>query len=430
MARDKLTALQVKRAHDKGEAVLLADGAGQYLRKQTSAGTTWTFRYRFGGRDRWMALGNFPDMELAEARKIARVKRTLVDAGRDPLLEKQGEIEVQLKASAARKARGKFSELAEDWYATEIEGGRLKHPAVPRRYLDNYLLPEFGDAVPADITPAMAARLLGRVAKRAPTAANDLLRFMRRVFRFAVRRRLIAMSPVADFNLSDAGGQESARQRSLSRNELEKLFKALRDSPSFGGINLLTIKLLLAFGMRKGELLRAQWIEFDLDGATDSGPLWRLPASRTKTTAPLTIPLVPAVVGWFKSLREVSTGSEYVFPKRRRDRRQRALHVGIDTLNAALAAVEHGLDAFTIHDLRRTMRTHLSALGVRTEVAERCLNHKLPGIQSVYNTHDYFAERRAALETWTALLMEMERGERKVTPLRRRREDSSVKTAA
>jgi hypothetical protein len=63
-----------------------------------------------------------------------------------------------LPGPAARKARGKFKELAEDWYETEIEGGYLKHPAVPWRYLDKYMLPEFGSAVPADITPAMAAR--------------------------------------------------------------------------------------------------------------------------------------------------------------------------------------------------------------------------------------------------------------------------------
>jgi len=158
MARDRLTALEVKRAHERGNPVLLPDGAGLYLRKQSATGTAWTLRYRFGGRDRWMALGSYPDMELAEARKAARAKRTLVDAGRDPLLEKHAEIEAQLKASAAKKARGKFKELAEDWYETEIEGRHLKHPAVPRRYLDKYMLPEFGDTVPADITPAMAAR--------------------------------------------------------------------------------------------------------------------------------------------------------------------------------------------------------------------------------------------------------------------------------
>ncbi len=62
--------------------------------------------------------------------------------------------------------------------------------------------------------------------------------------------------------------------------ELGQLFKALRESPSFGGANLLAVKLLLALGVRKGELLGAQWSEFDLDSAA---PTWRLPASRTKT---------------------------------------------------------------------------------------------------------------------------------------------------
>ncbi|HEX3912213.1 MAG TPA: hypothetical protein VHW71_01790 [Steroidobacteraceae bacterium] len=52
------------------------------------------------------------------------------------------------------------------------------------------------------------------------------------------------------------------------------------------------------------------------------------------------------------------------------------------------------------------MRTRLSSLGVRSEVAERCLNHKPPGLEGVYNTHDYFAKR--ALETWTVLLLEIE----------------------
>jgi uncharacterized DUF497 family protein len=263
MARDRLTALQVKRAHEKGEPVLLPDGAGLYLRKQSASGTAWTLRYRFGGRDRWMALGSYPDMELADARKAARAKRMLVDAGRDPLLEKQSEIDAQLKASAAKKARGKFKELAEDWYETEIKGGRLKHPAVPRRYLDKYMLPEFGSTVPADITPAMAARLLARVGKKAPTAANDLLRHMRRVFRFAVRRHLMASSPVADFNLSDAGGQESARQLKHGLSLVEgdgvlndPLGLTLEDDSSAGESRWITV------GMNAGgEILVVVWTE-------------------------------------------------------------------------------------------------------------------------------------------------------------------------
>lgn len=415
MATGKLNALTAEHAHRQGAKALLNDGDGLYFRKQTRDGAAWTFRYRFAGRSHWMTLGNFPDMSLAAARIEAREKRVLLDKGHDPLLAKRATVQAQRAASDAQKMRGAFRELAEDWYSTEIQG-RLKHPGVPRRHLDKYLLPEFGGRVPAEITPADAARLLARVSKNAPTSANDLLRFMRRVFRFGVRRHVLANNPVADFDQHDAGGPESGRKRALSREELEQLFVAFRASSSFGGENLLAIKLLLALGVRKGELLRAQWHEFQLEGAN---PVWRLPGDRAKTGEPLTIPLVQTVVSWLKSLQDVAGGSTYVFPKRRRDPRQRALHIGIDTLNAALASVEHGLEHFTLHDLRRTMRTHLAALGVRREVAERCLGHKLRGVEGTYNTHDYLNERRAALETWTAVLLDIERGGQKVTPLRR-----------
>ena len=130
--------------------------------------------------------------------------------------------------------------------------------------------------------------------------------------------------------------------------------------------------------------------------------------------------LVPPVVGWLRALKELAVGSEYVFPQRRRDHRQRQPHVGLDTLNVALERVEHNLTPFTLHDLRRTARTHLAALGVRREVAERCLGHKIGGVEGTYNRHDYFDERREALTQWTSLLLDAERGERKVMPIRHR----------
>jgi hypothetical protein len=216
------------------------------------------FRYRFAGRERWMTLGTFPDMSLAAARIEAREKRLTLDKRRDPLFAKQEAEEAQRAAIAAQKTRQTFRDLAEDWYSTEIDPRRLKHPKVPRRYLDKYLLPAFGDRVPAEITAADVARLLAQVRKSAPTAANDLLRFMRRVFRFGVRRHVLASNPVADFDQSDAGGSERARKRALSVEELARLLKALRESPSFGGAHLLAVKRLLALGVRVGGRLPAE----------------------------------------------------------------------------------------------------------------------------------------------------------------------------
>jgi integrase len=412
MAREKLTALRIDRAHRKGNPVLLSDGNGLYFRKQTADGATWTLRYRFAGRDRWLALGNYPDMTLAQARAEAREARVLLDKKKDPMAVRRAAVD-------AERRRGTFRELAEEWFSEEIRG-RLRHPEVPRRHLDNYLLPEFGRTLAPDVHPSDIARLLDKVKRRAPTAANDLLRFTSRIFAFGVRRHVVTANPAAAFTPRDAGGKERPRERALSGDELAQLFEALRKAPTFGGDNLLAIKLLLALCVRKGELLGARWEEFDLEGKGDVGPVWHLPASRTKTNKGLDIPLVPEVVRWLEALKVLAASGEFVLPQRRRDHRHRVPHMGLDTLNVALGRVKHGLEAFTLHDLRRTARTHLAALGVRREVAERCLGHKIRGVEGTYDRHDYFEERRRALEQWTGVLRDAERGERKVTPIRRK----------
>lgn len=75
---------------------------------------------------------------------------------------------------------------------------------------------------------------------------------------------------------------------------------------------------------------------------------------------------------------------------------------------------------FTIHDLRRTARTHMAAMGVDPVVAECCLNHKIKGVEGIYNRHQYFNERRHALELWAGLLVELEKGnDYNVTPIKR-----------
>jgi len=392
---------------------LLSDGDGLYLRKQTRDGASWTLRYRFAGREHWLTLGNYPDMALAQARVEARQARVLLDRQQDPLSVRRATL-------AEERRKGSFKALCENWYRAEVQARGLKHPAVPRRHLDNYLLPRFGRLRATDVTPSDVALLLDELKGRAPTAANDLLRFTRRIFAFGVRRRFVLSNPAADFSPRlDAGGIEQPRTRALSLDELTQLFDKIRETPNFGQDNLLAIKLLLALCVRKGELLGARWVEFDLEGSTPAGTVWHLPASRTKTGESLDIPLAPTVVEWLNTLRALAAGSEYILPKRRRDPRERVPHIGIDTLNVALKRVKHGLADFTLHDLRRTARTHLAALGVRREVAERCLGHKLRGVEGTYDRHDYFKERRAALGQWTQVLLDAERGVSKVTPLRR-----------
>lgn len=327
--------------------------------------------------------------------------RVQIDQGIDVAAEKQARIAEARQAQRRQTLR----ELANDWF--EANERHWQHPKVVRRLLDNHLIPRLG-GIPADeVTPADVEHALSAIAKKAPTTANDALRTLRRIFSRGKRLRIVPDNPISEFTLADAGGAEAPRDRALSRQEIVQLLEKLRAEPSFGRLNYLAILLLLALGVRKRELVAAQWQEFELDRA-----VWTLPAERTKTGAPVAIPLPPVVVSWFRELHVFAAGSEYVFPARRRSKRFR--HISPDTLNVALAQVDHGIDHFTIHDLRRTMRTQLAELGVAPHIAERCLNHKIRGVAGIYDRHDYFEQRRQALVRWAETLTSLEKGGAKV----------------
>jgi integrase len=346
-------------------------------------------------------------MTLSQARIAARRAKVAVDQGKDPLDEKRAQIQ-----EAAPKYS--FRNLAEEWFAAESEG-RVRNPQIPRRYLDKYLLPALASLKVKDIVPADVTRILNRIRKAKPTAANDLLWYAKRVLEYGVRHRWITVNPIAGLRPSlDAGGTEKSRDRALSADEIRQLFRAMEKQSAFGGDNILAVKLLLALCVRKSELLASKWKEFDLEDS-----VWHLPKERTKTGAALDIPLPPAVIGWLETLKGLAGRSEFVFSARRRDPRSRQGHIGLDTLNAALANLEHGVEHFTLHDLRRTARTHLSALGVRPEVAELCLNHKPQGVRGTYDRHQFLEERREALTQWVSLLNEIEHGN-KVVAIKRR----------
>jgi integrase len=371
-----------------------------------SGKASWILRFRINGRSREKVLGRYPELSLKDARDQARRDREQIERGVDVAAIKQAEKAMALQVPTVER-------LGELWFARYIEP-RYKHPEVVARVLRRHINPVLGSIAPTDVQPVHVDRVLTRiVAGGAPTVANDALRYMSRMFRMAVRNHWIERNPAADFDLIDAGGEEVPRNRWLTLEELEQLASAMRRTPNFGRENELAVWLLLALCVRKMELLSARWESFDLDAG-----VWTLDSKDTKTRAGIRIPLAPPIIAWLKEARVFSFGKPHVFPARRlvrirqgEPRRNRFEHVGPDTLNVALKRLKVlDIEHFTVHDMRRTARTHLAGLGVDRFVAERSLNHKLGNVEGVYDRHDYFAERRAALGSWAALLERIERG--------------------
>lgn len=415
----KLTDMQIRAWIKSGERFEgRSDGNGLYLRYRSADKIpTWRFRYKLAGKPRAMLIGSYSELSLARARDRAKELSARVALGYDVAGEKQ-----ERKAKALAKIEDKknamhVSDLAAEYFERQILP-RWKHPDILRRRIDKDINPCIGRMKVEDVKPRHIDDMLkGIVDRGAPTIATDVLRWTRRIFDYGIKRHALEINPCSAFEVSDAGGKEVARERWLSRDELICLFRAMRTAKGFSRQNELTFKLLLSLCVRKMELCAARWEEFDMEAA-----VWHLPEERSKNGDPIDIPLPPPALEWLKELHSFSCNSAWVLPARKMQNRM-IPHIQESTLPVALAKVRAempGILNFTIHDFRRTARTHLAALGVDPVVAERCLNHKIKGVEGIYNRHQYFSERKAALELWADLLLALESGEDyNVTPIKK-----------
>lgn len=415
----KLTDMQIRAWIKAGERFEgKSDGNGLYLSYRENYQTpVWRFRYKFAGKSRAMMIGSYAELSLSKARETAKELSARVSLGYDVAGEKQERKAEAVKKMEAEKNAKKFHQLAAEYFESQILG-RWKHPDILRRRIDKDINPNIGSMKVEDVKPRHIDDMLKGIVKRgAPTIATDVLRWTRRIFDYGIKREYLEVNPCSAFEVSDAGGKEVSRDRWLTRDELIRLFQGMRNAKGFSRQNEITFKLLLTLCVRKMELCAAQWQEFDLDKA-----VWHLPEERSKNGDAIDIPLPPPAVEWLRELHTFSCNSKWVLPARKMQNRM-IPHIQESTLPVALAKVRAELPDvpnFTIHDFRRTARTHLAALGVDPVVAERCLNHRIKGVEGIYNRHQYFDERRAALTQWAGLLVALETGaEYNVTPIRK-----------
>jgi integrase len=411
----KLTDLQIRNWIKAGEHFeQRSDGDGLTICwPERYAMPFWRLRYRFAGLPRVMQIGSYRDLSLANAREQAKKLRAQIALGADVAAEKQARKKAAVAKIEAAKNVRTVAQLADEYFERVI-AGRWKHPNIVRSRIERDIKPQIGSMAVTEVRPGHVDDVLKSiVARGAPTMANDVLRWLRRMFDFGIKRHYLEANPASAFDLSDAGGREESRDRWLTREELATLFAAMRTAKGFTRENELTVKLLLMLAVRSSELREAPWKEFDLDAA-----VWHLPSERTKTGTAIDIPLPALAVGWLRELHRLACGSDYVLPARKMQSRMLPyIHEG--TISTALGKIKHVLPKFTVHDFRRTARTHLEALGTPPHIAERCLNHKIKGVEGIYNRHDYFEERRAALEKWAGLLHALNAGtDYNVVPLR------------
>jgi integrase len=336
---------------------------------------TFIAQYKIGAKHRRMTLGNAAKVTLDNARKEAKKIFGKVAIGEDPANEKtvaRADASNTLDAIITAYLEAKKAEFRDRSYeATEYHLNTLWKP------LHKLAL--------AAVNRATIAAQVRTIAKgNGPVAANRARASLSAMFRWAIGEGLAEENPVVGTNKQEENGP---RERSLSDAEAAAVWLAA-PANDYGRI----ARLILLTGCRRTELGDLQWPEIDLEARTIT-----LPPDRTKNGQAHIVPLCDATLEILKATPR-REGRDYVFGT------GEGGYSGWSKAKATLDKAAKLKEPWTLHDLRRTVRTGFGTLGVLPHVAEAALNHLPPKLIRTYDRNSYAKEIKAALDLWAGHL--------------------------
>ena len=318
---------------------------------------------------------------LANARDDARAAILDISRGIDPKAKREAAEQAEVQS-----ARETLAAVAKDFLADHVSG--LRSAREIEAAFKNEILPVFGNKPIGDVSDIDVARLIKTIAKDRPYQARHIFAYLSKLFRWAIAQRAygLKISPCTGLSAKDLLGRPAPRIRVLNDGDLAAVWRATAALPYPAAP---FVRLLLLTGQRLREVAEMSWAEVDV-----AKGIWIIPADRMKSDTVHVVPLSPDVVAILGSLPRWP--GPFVFSTTG-GRRPIANFSGI---KEKLDALMPGLDPWRFHDLRRSMRTGLSALRIPDTVSELCISHTQKGLHKVYDQHTYLDEKRHAFEAW------------------------------
>lgn len=380
-----------------GDDYKLTDERGLYLLITSSGTKSWRWNYRFGGKQKTMVYGTYPDVSLAVARKRHASARELRAAGTDPNAAKQA-----IKAEASGRSANSFQVVAERWIKLRRATWVKSHGDRIEARLKADVFPYIGTRPIGEITAPELLKVLRRIEERgASETAHRARSECGQVFRFAIAEGVADRDPSADLR----GALRPVKATNFAAiTEAAPLADLLRVMHGYSGdpVTRAALKLAPLLFVRPGELRHAKWADINLNGDT---PEWRYFVTKTKSQH--VVPLARQAVAVLKDLEPLTGAGQYVFPGARSSSRP----MSENTVNGALRRMGYPVGTVTGHGFRATARSMLAELGWKIDAIERQLAHKASGpLGTAYDRALYLAERRQMMQSWADYLDHLREG--------------------
>ena len=393
-----LTVHAIKNAKPSTKTRKLFDGGGLYLEVSPKGRKWWRLKYRFGGKEKRLALGVYPDVSLKEARDRRYHAKRLLDDCIDPA-ERRQSIRKEIQTQSANT----FELVAREWFSGHEPTWAKSHSSKVIRRLEKNVFPWLGKKAINSITPQQILEVIRRIESRGVLeTAHRSLATCGQVFRYAIATGRADRDATADLR----GALPPIKRKHFAAvTEPEQVAALLRQIHGYSGSVVVRCALQLAplVFVRPGELRMAKWEDIDLKAAE-----WRYVVSKTET--PHIVPLSTQAIKIFREIEPLSGDGKYVFPSARSLKGDRAL-----SDNAVLAAMRGmgiGKDEMSGHGFRAMARTMLDEiLGYRPDLIEHQLAHQVRDPNGrAYNRTTHLAERKQMMQDWADYLDRLKNG--------------------
>jgi integrase len=411
-----LTNVRIDTAKPGDKPYKMADEKGLYLIVQTSGQKWWRFKYRFGVRkdgksgkpEKLISLGVYPDVTLKKARDKRDEARRLLADGVDPGEQRKAEDQAERVAhlhTVEAVARAWLDKFRLTW--TE------SHMTRTLSRFEKHVFPWVGQRPIRDVKRNDLRDVLSRIESTGRIeTAHRVLQLCNSVFEHANNEEIAEHNPCRGLQEVLTPVQE---RHHPSITDPKRVGELLRAIDGFSGTLPVACALRLAplLFVRPGELRKAKWSEFSLDGDELT---WRIPAERMKMREQHLVPLCRQAVAILRALQPLTGPDGYVFPSVRNASRP----MSENTLNVALRRLGYDKDTMTAHGFRSMASTILNEQQWHKDAIERQLAHgERDKVRGSYNFAEHLPERRKMMQSWADYLDTLKAGA-KVVSIRQR----------
>ncbi|WP_035730434.1 tyrosine-type recombinase/integrase, partial [Gluconobacter thailandicus] len=299
-----LTDVAVRKAAPKESQYKLSDAQGLYLLVKPNGTKLWRLKYRFGGKEKTLSFGSYPEVSLINARRARESARDELRNGQDPSLTRQ-----QKRAEAVR-TDNQFKTVAMAWITAQGKIWTPQHRSEVTSTLQRFAFPKIGSMALDAITPPIALEVVRSIEKaQAGETARRVRQRMSAIFTFGIACGLGASNPAEHIKGAMAPLIKGRQPAIVHIGPLSRMLRQVEHTPSHP-VTQLALRFLVLTAVRSGEVRGMLWDEIH-------GDMWIVPAERMKMKREHIVPLSAQARAVLEVIRPLTGRGPLVFPNAR-----------------------------------------------------------------------------------------------------------------